>query len=85
LQAAGRPAEAETEAMRAWAELEFTAEEEAALLALQPEALARVHEVRLDNLLWDGRRGGAADAAAGVRGPGRRWPRPGWGCRPTRA
>ena len=38
LLALGRVAEAETEAMRAWADLSFTAEEEAALLALKPEA-----------------------------------------------
>ena len=56
LQANGQADLAETEAMRAWAELEFTAEEEAALLALAPEALARVHLLRLDALLWDGRR-----------------------------
>lgn len=55
LQGAGRAADAETEAMRAWAELSFTPEEEAALLALAPEAVAFVHELRLDNLLWAGR------------------------------
>ena len=56
LKAQGDTARAETEAMRAWAELSFSAEEEAALLALEPEALARVHQLRLDNLLWSGRR-----------------------------
>ena len=55
LQATGRAAEAETEAMRAWTELSFTPEEEAALMALAPEAVAFVHELRLDNLLWAGR------------------------------
>ncbi len=59
LQAAGRMADAETEAMRAWAELSFTPEEEAALLALAPDAVGFVHELRLDNLLWSGRPGQA--------------------------
>lgn len=56
LKASGQDDLAETEAMRAWAELSFTAEEETALLLLEPEALARVHQLRLDNLLWQGRR-----------------------------
>jgi soluble lytic murein transglycosylase len=56
LLAQGNVARAETEAMGSWAELEFTAEEEDALLALQPEALAAVHSLRLENLLWAGRR-----------------------------
>jgi len=56
LLAEGNPARAETEAMGAWAELDFTAEEEAQLLALQPDALAAVNTLRLDNLLWEGRR-----------------------------
>lgn len=56
LLAEGQVARAETEAMRAWAELDFTAAEEDALIALQPEALALVHELRLDNLLWRGAR-----------------------------
>lgn len=59
LQAKGRMAEAETEAMRAWAELSFTPEDEAALIALAPEAVGFVHDLRLENLLWDGRRGEA--------------------------
>lgn len=56
LQATGQTDLAETEAMRAWVDLEFTAEEEAALLALAPEALGRTHQLRLDTLLWEGRR-----------------------------
>lgn len=56
LKANGQTDLAETEAMRAWAELSFTSEEETALLLLEPEALARVHQLRLDNLLWQGRR-----------------------------
>ena len=56
LQATGRVAEAETEAMRAWADVPFTAAEEAALIALAPEAVGFVHELRMDNLLWAGRR-----------------------------
>lgn len=55
LLAAGRVAEAETEAMRAWSSLGFTPEEEAALAALQPEAMAYVQELRLNTLLWEGR------------------------------
>ncbi|MCF8484057.1 MAG: lytic transglycosylase domain-containing protein [Rhodobacteraceae bacterium] len=55
LQAVGRVAEAEEVAMKAWADLRFTAEEEAALLALSPGSLALVHEVRLDRLLWQNR------------------------------
>ncbi|EEW24111.1 Lytic transglycosylase catalytic [Rhodobacter ferrooxidans] len=52
LQAAGRGAEAEAEAKRAWRALSFTAEDQAALLALYPRALAPLHEARLDRLLW---------------------------------
>lgn len=55
LLAAGKVAYAETEAMRAWAELPFAAEEEEALLSLLPEAVGFVHELRLDRLLWDER------------------------------
>ncbi len=54
LTALGRVAEAEEEAMRAWAALSFGREDEAALTALTPEALALAHEVRLDRLLWEG-------------------------------
>lgn len=52
----GRPGEAEAEAHRAWAVLKLEAEDEAALLEMQGEAMAVAHEVRLDNLLWDGKR-----------------------------
>lgn len=55
LLAAGRAADAETEAMRAWSTLPFAAEEEDALIGLAPEAVSFVHELRLDNLLWEGR------------------------------
>ncbi|MBL9049684.1 MAG: lytic transglycosylase domain-containing protein [Tabrizicola sp.] len=55
LLAAGKVADAETEAMRAWAELPFAPEEEEALLSLLPEAVGFVHELRLDRLLWDER------------------------------
>jgi soluble lytic murein transglycosylase len=47
---------AEDAAMQAWAALSLSADEEAALLALAPQALALMHEVRLDRLLWEGRR-----------------------------
>ena len=50
--ALGRPADAETEAIRAWTDLEFTAGQETALLALMPDALSVAHEVRLDRMLW---------------------------------
>jgi soluble lytic murein transglycosylase len=56
LLAEGRVAEAETEAMQAWSTLTFSDEEEAALIALKPDALELVHELRLDTLLWEGRR-----------------------------
>lgn len=56
LQATGRAAEAETEAMRAWSTLPFTPDEEARLVALAPEAVSFVHDLRLDTLLWQGRR-----------------------------
>ncbi len=54
LLSSGRAADAETEAMRAWAELSFTPEDEAALTALAPEAVSYVHELRLEMLLWSG-------------------------------
>lgn len=60
LMATGRMAEAETEAMRAWAELSFAADEETAMIALKPEAVGFVHELRLERLLWDGKRNEAA-------------------------
>ncbi len=56
LMQAGRPGEAEAEAHRAWALLRFDPDEEQALLALQGEAMDVAHEVRLDNLLWEGKR-----------------------------
>jgi soluble lytic murein transglycosylase len=55
LLASDRAAEAETEAMRAWAELPFSKDEEQALIDLLPEAVGFVHELRLGTLLWDGR------------------------------
>jgi soluble lytic murein transglycosylase len=56
LQAQGKVGAAETEAMRAWALLRFRAEDEAALLKLAPEMLELTHDLRLDNILWDGGR-----------------------------
>ncbi|WP_149589263.1 lytic transglycosylase domain-containing protein [Tabrizicola flagellatus] len=55
LLAAGRAADAETEAMRAWSSLPFSPEQEQEMIGLSPEAVGFVHEARLDNLLWDGR------------------------------
>lgn len=59
LLAVGRAADAETEAMRAWATLPFAADEEQVMIDLAPEAVGFVHELRLENLLWDGRAGEA--------------------------
>ncbi|MGA0539457.1 lytic transglycosylase domain-containing protein [Neotabrizicola sp. VNH66] len=56
LLAQGDRANAETEAMRAWADLAFTSDEEKALIALLPEAVAAADRLRLENLLWAGRR-----------------------------
>jgi soluble lytic murein transglycosylase len=55
LQAAGRAADAETEAMRAWASLSFSPDQETEMISLAPEAVGFVHELRLDTLLWEGR------------------------------
>ncbi|MDP4033132.1 MAG: lytic transglycosylase domain-containing protein [Pseudorhodobacter sp.] len=55
LQALGRDGEAEAEAVRAWSALSFGPEDEAALLALYPQALAKGHAARLDRLLWQGK------------------------------
>ena len=56
LLAAGRAADAETEAMRAWSTLRFSSEQEQALIDLAPDGVGFVHELRLDTLLWEGRR-----------------------------
>lgn len=53
--AAGDAAKAEAEAVRAWRDLNLTAEDEDALLALYAQALKPAHEARLDRLLWEGR------------------------------
>lgn len=55
LLAAGRAADAETEAMRAWSTLAFSPDQESEMIGLAPEAVDFVHELRLDTLLWDGR------------------------------
>lgn len=60
LTAAGRPGEAEGVAQAAWLHLDFTAEEEAAFLALAGPALSEAHEGRLEALLWQGDRAEAA-------------------------
>lgn len=59
LQAAGRAADAETEAMRAWSSLPFAPDQEQELIGLVPEGVGFVHELRLNTLLWEGRRGEA--------------------------
>ena len=61
LQATGQMGAAENEAMRAWALLKFGAQDEAALLKLAPEMLVLTHDLRLDNILWAGGRGGEAE------------------------
>ena len=55
LLAAGRAADAETEAMRAWSSLAFSPDQESEMIGLAPEAVGFVHELRLDTLLWEGR------------------------------
>ena len=52
--ALGQTDAARAEAVRAWLDLSFTAEQEAALLEAYPQALAQGNETRLDRLLWDG-------------------------------
>ena len=52
--ALGQTDAAQSEAVRAWMAVSFTAEQQAQLVAAYPKALARVHERRLDRLLWDG-------------------------------
>lgn len=55
LLAVGRAADAETEAMRAWASAPFAADQEKELIGLSPDGVGFVHELRLDTLLWEGR------------------------------
>ena len=59
--AIGRKSDAEAEAMRGWAALKFTADEQAAMLARYAAAVKAVHEVRLDRILWAGDRGAEAE------------------------
>jgi soluble lytic murein transglycosylase len=56
LQALGRTDQAEDAAMQAWSDLSLTAEHEAALLSLAPRSVALVHDLRMDRLLWQGRK-----------------------------
>lgn len=60
LRAAGRVDQAEDRAMQAWSVIELSAEDQAALQALAPQSVALVHELRMDRLLWTGRRSEAA-------------------------
>ncbi|MFN4192785.1 MAG: transglycosylase SLT domain-containing protein [Tabrizicola sp.] len=55
LLAAGRAADAETEAMRAWSSLPFSPDEEKEMIGLAPDGVGFVHELRLETLLWEGR------------------------------
>jgi len=50
----GQTAAAEAVAQEAWVDLSFTAEQESALRALVPQALAALDWARLDRLLWEG-------------------------------
>ncbi len=54
LSALGQADAARAEAVRAWIAMSFTTEQEQALLTAYPQALADVHQIRLDRLLWDG-------------------------------
>ena len=56
LEAKGRHADAVNAATRAWAALKFSADEQSQILALYPSDLEVAHEVRLDQILWDGDR-----------------------------
>ncbi|MCU0802013.1 MAG: lytic transglycosylase domain-containing protein, partial [Rhodobacteraceae bacterium] len=56
--AAGRQAEAEAEATRAWVALEFDANDQTLLLDQFADVLKPAHEVRLDRMLWEGDREG---------------------------
>ena len=69
LQAAGRVAEAEEAAMRAWSSLPFSAEEEARMISLAGDSVALADELRLDRLLWEGRKAEAQRMLPRV-GPG---------------
>ncbi|RYI19335.1 MAG: lytic transglycosylase domain-containing protein, partial [Acetobacteraceae bacterium] len=55
LLSAGRAADAETEAMRAWSSLAFSPGQEQELIGLSPDGVGFVHELRLETLLWEGR------------------------------
>ncbi|MCW1918386.1 lytic transglycosylase domain-containing protein [Rhodobacter sp. KR11] len=61
LQAKGQKTQADEVMTRAWIDLEFTAEDQAAALAAHGPALQVAHDLRLDRLLWAGDR--AAEAA----------------------
>ncbi len=60
LKAVGRGDEAEDAAMRAWSSATLTTEDEAAMLALAPQSVPLVHELRMDRLLWQGRKAEAS-------------------------
>lgn len=56
LQATGQAERAADTAAQAWSNLRFDADQEDEILALSGQSLKLVHELRLDNLLWDGDR-----------------------------
>lgn len=59
---------AETEAMQAWAELNFDPGQEARLKALLPEAVRAADGLRLENLLWAGKASAAERMVSGLEG-----------------
>ena len=60
LQAKGRGPDAEAVMAKAWVDLEFSAEEQAAALQAYGPTLKVAHELRLDRLLWAGDRASEA-------------------------
>jgi len=53
LRSAGRPEDAAAEARRVWVEMDFSAAQQAAFLAVAGDSVARAHAARVDRLLWD--------------------------------
>jgi soluble lytic murein transglycosylase len=81
LQAAGRVADAETEAMRAWATLAFSPDQESELIGLAPEAVGFVHELRLETFSGRAGRSEAERMLSRVPRTCRPWPVPGSRCK----
>lgn len=60
LEASGRPANAMTEAVRAWTQLKFSTDQQAQIMESYGADLKVAHEARLDRILWEGSRGDEA-------------------------